>query len=454
MLKTPFSKMSQWIKIERCTIPHSVFVTKNPDEETFEQLVELQNRFLQLPMEIRMKLNSYRTGEKIQRIGRMYNLNLLQMADIARVIRSFYFKEISLNAIAKILEKEMKVKFDVAQKISDFIVKEIIQDDSFKKEYQLKFAKLSLFDAIKEYPEINEQLVTEDMIKIKKYPEPARPSVKNWIFDYTSNLGYESHKATVRGEYLFRNENAKKLNFFDRQKLAFLLNAFDEKGLVMVDKEEKKIVFPSSQDRGKDISSQEFPSKKISSDFSSDQDIPQDIFERRGVGEEKKRFQERKTEKIDFSQKPKVFSQDSVSSPHKKADDEVIKTTLPKSELFVEEQRPIRIGFGGSVSTFSSSEKNNVHSQMNQPKNKTVSQKNVSGGREFSSQQKAGGKMNFVYSQKMPFEKEEKNKNIALKDAMINSNDKKSIPSSKSFSNNASFNSNKSPSNVVNLKER
>ncbi|PJA89176.1 MAG: hypothetical protein CO138_01800, partial [Candidatus Moranbacteria bacterium CG_4_9_14_3_um_filter_33_15] len=167
MLKTPFSKMSQWIKIERCTIPHSVFVTKNPDEETFEQLVELQNRFLQLPMEIRMKLNSYRTGEKIQRIGRMYNLNLLQMADIARVIRSFYFKEISLNAIAKILEKEMKVKFDVAQKISDFIVKEIIQDDSFKKEYQLKFAKLSLFDAIKEYPEINEQLVTEDMIKIK-----------------------------------------------------------------------------------------------------------------------------------------------------------------------------------------------------------------------------------------------------------------------------------------------
>ena len=122
--------------------------------------------------------------------------------------------------------------------------------------------------------------------------------------------------------------------------------------------------------------------------------------------------------------------------------------------MFAGEQRPIRIGFGGSVTTFSSGEQNSAHSQMNQSENKTVSQKNVSGGREFSSQQKAGGKMNFVYSQKMPFEKEEKNKNIALKDAMINSNDKKSIPSSKSFSNNASFNSNKSPSNVVNLKER
>lgn len=454
MAENSFSEIEQRLKIERCTIPHSVFVTKNPEEETFEQLAEIQRRFLQLPMETRMKLVSFKTGEKIQTIGRIYNLELLQLADIARAIRSFYFGEIKLENLATILEKEMKVNSDIAQKVSDFVIREIIQDDSFKKEYQLKFVKLSLFEAIKEYPEINEQLVTSNMIKIKKYPEPARPSVKNWIFDYTSNLGYESHKATVRGEYLFRNENAKNLNFFDRQKLAFLLNAFDEKNLVTIDKEEVKLIFPSSQERGKEGHGQEFSPKKVSSNFSSENDIPQDIFERRGAGEEKKIFQKDKMERIDFSQKPKSFSQDSVSPDKNSLKGNVIQNNFPKSEIFAQEQRPIRIGFGGNTQTISRDGQDNVSVQRNQMQNKTVFQNNASRVNEVPSQNEAGGRIKFAFSQKMPFEKEEKEKILARNNFPVNSNDKKGIPSSKSFSNNASLNSNNLPRNVINLKEK
>ncbi|MFZ2975171.1 MAG: hypothetical protein WA055_00895 [Candidatus Moraniibacteriota bacterium] len=114
---------------------------------------------------------------------------------------------------------------------------------SNSQEEQTKIEQLFLPDALKKFPEIGEQLVTSMRIKLKNFPEPVRPSISNWLSDYTFSLGFESHSAMDRGTYLFRNENAKVLNSTDREKISFLLKAYDENSLVDVNVNTKQIVF-------------------------------------------------------------------------------------------------------------------------------------------------------------------------------------------------------------------
>ncbi|HAT73734.1 MAG: hypothetical protein US30_C0005G0029 [Candidatus Moranbacteria bacterium GW2011_GWF2_36_839] len=111
----------------------------------------------------------------------------------------------------------------------------------------IRIEQLSLSDALKKFPEIGEQLITSMRIKLKNFPEPVRPSINNWLSDYTFNLGFESHSAMDRGTYLFRNENAKILNLTDREKISFLLKAYDENSLIDVNVNTKQIVFPKHE---------------------------------------------------------------------------------------------------------------------------------------------------------------------------------------------------------------
>ncbi|HRY82515.1 MAG TPA: hypothetical protein P5232_02350 [Candidatus Moranbacteria bacterium] len=110
-----------------------------------------------------------------------------------------------------------------------------------------KTANLTLPDALKSYPDLGEQLITSNYIKLKNFPEPVRPSIKNWLSDYTFNTGYESHGAMDRGTYLFRNENAKILNSADRERLSYVLKSYDENSLIDVNTNTKQIVFPKAE---------------------------------------------------------------------------------------------------------------------------------------------------------------------------------------------------------------
>lgn len=107
-----------------------------------------------------------------------------------------------------------------------------------------KIEKLTLSDVLKSIPEIGEQLITNEKISVKGFPEPVRPSIKNWLADYYLNLGNEKHNSMQRGAYLFRNKNGLTLSDLDRQRLDFILRASDEKSMLEIDVTAKKIIFP------------------------------------------------------------------------------------------------------------------------------------------------------------------------------------------------------------------
>lgn len=242
------------------TSPQCVPATKNPQEETEEQMNENQKKFLALPELVQDKFVSHETSQKIQNIGKSYNLELLQMADISRAIRSYYFGELTLEDMPFYLAKEIPIDLSKAKEISQIIIQKIINDNSQEKAYESQLEKLPIDVAIKRYPEVGEQLITSDYIKLKSFFEPVRPSIKNWLSDYTFNIGISNHDPIIRGNYLFKNENAKKLSVQDRDKLSQILKSFEEKTPLAVNTNTRQVVFSAmaSQERPATITKPSF----------------------------------------------------------------------------------------------------------------------------------------------------------------------------------------------------
>ncbi|HLN19222.1 MAG TPA: hypothetical protein VK255_03590, partial [Patescibacteria group bacterium] len=106
------------------------------------------------------------------------------------------------------------------------------------------FISKPFHEALSGYPGLSEQLITSRLISIQKSPQPVRPSIRNWLSDYTFNLGYTSHNSIERSNYLFQNPNAKILGPSDRERLSYILKSYDEKTPVTVDVSRKQLIFP------------------------------------------------------------------------------------------------------------------------------------------------------------------------------------------------------------------
>ncbi len=228
-------------KIFLCTNLHAVSVTKNPDDETFEQIEKMQSEYLSLPPNIKEKIISSETAEIVLKIGRNFNLQPLQMADISRAIRSYYFGETKLEDFPNILAREIPVDINTARQISEQVVEKIIKNESLGIDKSL--VDIPVSQAISTYPKVGEQLITSGMIKLKIFPQPVRPSIKNWIEDYRSIMGAERHGMMERGNYLFHSENAKRITFEERKKLAEILRSLDEGIALKIDSSNQQVIF-------------------------------------------------------------------------------------------------------------------------------------------------------------------------------------------------------------------
>lgn len=269
----PFQELDKEIQSRFCVIPQCVSVTKNPDDETDEQIELRQNKFLALPEYVKIKLLSDKTGGLVRAIGENYHLELLQLADISRAIRSYYFGELALENFPAVLSGEMGINLNTAKEISQAVIQKIINDDSAEKAYQARMEHISLLEALKKYPEIEEQTITQDSIKIRNHQDPVRPSIENWLSDYTARLGYTSHDSIERGNYLFQSENTRNLSYGDRQKLSQILRSFDEKTPLTVDVDAKQIIFSESVPNKKPEASSIYnpPGYSIHNQISDDQ---------------------------------------------------------------------------------------------------------------------------------------------------------------------------------------
>ncbi|MFA6973955.1 MAG: hypothetical protein WC238_04450 [Parcubacteria group bacterium] len=191
------------------------------------------------------KLTSQKTAEQVQRISFTFNLGREQASRIAIAIRSYYFGELSLQDMPFLLAKEIPIDFSKAKEITNLITQKIINDNSQEIAYQAQLDHLPISEALKVYPEIGEQMITSERISLKNFPEPVRPSLKNWLADYTFTVGYDNTDSIKRGNYIFHGNNTLRLLAADREKLGYILKAHDEQSPITIDKVRKQIVFPA-----------------------------------------------------------------------------------------------------------------------------------------------------------------------------------------------------------------
>lgn len=239
-MKVKFTELDKETQIGRCTIPQAVFVTQNPDDETFEQVVERQEKFLKLSESIKNKLIASETAEKIKAIGEHYKLELLQMAPIARVIRSYYFGEVKLESFADVISRESKINLADAQNIAKYIVDRIINKDA-QAPSVVPTVKMTVTQAMEKYPEIKGQILTSTPIEIAG--QIVRPTIQNWTRDYFNVVGAGNRDIMKRSSFLYHAKNSKNLNAIDRQKLSNLLKSLDEGFLLKIDINKREIVF-------------------------------------------------------------------------------------------------------------------------------------------------------------------------------------------------------------------
>ncbi|MEI8343459.1 MAG: hypothetical protein WCF93_00745 [Candidatus Moraniibacteriota bacterium] len=159
-----------------------------------------------------------------------------KFGEIANEVNSQVALASSASLISQLLEQKIigKIVLLSAKPITQSRQGEIVA----KKEL-----KLSLSQALLQYPKLGEQSITSNPLKLRYFPTPVRSSIKNWITDYHDCLGAGKHETMDRGNYLFHSENGKKLTPVERQKVSLMLKSLDEETLLDIDSDEQKIVF-------------------------------------------------------------------------------------------------------------------------------------------------------------------------------------------------------------------
>ncbi|MEK7598143.1 MAG: hypothetical protein AAB487_00195, partial [Patescibacteria group bacterium] len=85
-----------------------------------------------------------------------------------------------------------------------------------------------------------------EKITLHSFPEPVRPSIKNWLADYTFTLGQDKRGAMERSRYLFQNINARNLKGEDRQRLSYILRVYDENLPITINKATRRVIFAAA----------------------------------------------------------------------------------------------------------------------------------------------------------------------------------------------------------------
>ena len=153
----------------------------------------------------------------------------------------------------RLLKSDPQISKEEVTKILLEIEPWILDAEKEKRKQSLKMqqvqeslVKATLSEALKNYPELGEQLITAEKITLHSFPEPVRPSIKNWLADYTFTLGQDKRGAMERSRYLFQNINARNLKGEDRQRLSYILRVYDENLPITINKATRRVIFAAA----------------------------------------------------------------------------------------------------------------------------------------------------------------------------------------------------------------
>ncbi len=101
----------------------------------------------------------------------------------------------------------------------------------------------SIKELIRKFPRVIDQEITGQPIKLIYNGKTVRPTIENWLSDYSSFAGAEGREVNDRSNYLLRSPNAVNLKLEERVRLGLLLRSFDEGYLLPFSTTENRVIF-------------------------------------------------------------------------------------------------------------------------------------------------------------------------------------------------------------------
>lgn len=218
------------------------------DGDQFEKWYD--ETFLETALILRLGIGSETAEQEVEKICGKFGISDWQkIGYTARIIRDIFCDNLKEVDIKERALKELGIRnedINVFLQTIKNAVKEIKQ--AGEREYHELIDKITLKEAVRKYPEVQEQLISEEKLEIESEEYLVAGTVKNWLNDYFQTAGGNKHNALERSEYLFRSKNARVLNKEEQEKLGVVLRSFDEDSLVAIDRENKEIDFKESLD--------------------------------------------------------------------------------------------------------------------------------------------------------------------------------------------------------------
>ena len=225
-----------------------------------DDLVSVWSKFDTLPKNVQDILTADILPKKLEQLSNQLSFDEEVALFVSVLVRNLFFQEVSLQKATEHLTEFLgKKNRDVRQvgQVIDFIQKEILTINPSKQIVQNNpsesvktvakeggYVRLSLLKALAEYPKLNEQLITNEKIRLKSQPDLVRPNLANWIRYYRDELGIGFHDQVTRGKFLFQSENGKRLSNDERERINLILKSLEEEFPIDINPDQNSIVFP------------------------------------------------------------------------------------------------------------------------------------------------------------------------------------------------------------------
>ncbi|MEK9173712.1 MAG: hypothetical protein AAB845_00405, partial [Patescibacteria group bacterium] len=234
----------------------------NGAAQTREEFTALWERFDEIDVDKQEILSSQEMADKLFELQEKFSLKESELEAISVYLRWYYFDWLSREELITSIEElvsdsEESIRGSITQFILNEVLTmraEVIVANRLARESQGvaqgqetsvgQVKKLQILQALSQYPNLGNQMISSERIRIKSQPEPVRGSLYNWIKYYRDELGIGQHSTVERGQFLFRSENGKALGALERERVNLILKSLEENLPLEIDTERQEIIFP------------------------------------------------------------------------------------------------------------------------------------------------------------------------------------------------------------------
>lgn len=255
------------------------------EAQTDAESEQVWEKLAQIPVQNKKILLSSSIIENLYAAEQKFQWEPYCSARLAYFIRELFFQNISQPEFYKATEALFTPKYqqrfnEILSYINDTILTsqpdpEEIDEDDISQQSDINLENLkqyALLDALGKFPNLGNQKLTVENIKLKNQAALVRPTLTNWLKSYRDELGIGKHDAVARAQFLFESFNGRKLNDEERECIHTVVRSIEDNELIYIDPQKQAIVFVNEQ-KGKSNTNKERASQVAT-------ETTPDIFER------------------------------------------------------------------------------------------------------------------------------------------------------------------------------